>query len=139
MLRVNAGFLRIVISASAGVGVLVMPASVRADPSFDQLKRSYDEAVEQLRVAQDRKNELARENEQLKARLESLERRLTESAATPTQAFLQSHYDAWQAFIARYPSLKERFNSFLREGVPNARRLPVWHDPQWPFSAASNQ
>ncbi len=101
----------------------------------EELGRKYQDALEQLKSAQDRKNELATENEQLKARLGELEKLLDEhkrAAAEYAQQtfFLRSQYAAWQRFIQRYPRLATQWRAFLQNdvlGVP--ADLPDFVDP----------
>ena len=45
-------------------------------PKPEQLKKMYDDALAQLKAAQDRKNELAMQNEQLTAKSAELQKQL---------------------------------------------------------------
>jgi hypothetical protein len=94
--------------------------SAAQDPSNnpDELNRKYQDALAQLKAAQDRKNELAIENEKMSARISELEKQLEESkrlsATFALQTFkLRSHYAAWEAFVKRYPTMSERWKLFL--------------------------
>ncbi|HQY88457.1 MAG TPA: hypothetical protein PK402_07350, partial [Tepidisphaeraceae bacterium] len=51
---------------------LTSPNVHAQDATPEQLQVQYDEALKQLQAAQDRKNELANENEQLKRQIETL-------------------------------------------------------------------
>src|ERR1035437_8867148 len=71
------------------------------EASADQLQRMYDNAVAQLREAQNRRNQLAVDNEKLAARVSELEKRLTEAradAATLTEKTfrVRAEYGAFQ-------------------------------------------
>jgi chromosome segregation ATPase len=104
----------------------------------EELNRKYQDALAQLRAAQDRRNELTVENEKLTARIAELEKQVTEAqrqaAALAEQSFLlRSHYAAWQAFLRRYPQLAARWKLFI-ESNPLAQPsdLPEWLDPHPP-------
>ena len=116
-------------------------------PNPDQLKKMYDDALAQLKAAQDRKNELAAENEKLHGQVDELHNQLTVMGAqleslqrdAASQAgrtfFLRSYYAAWQRFIERYPELKIRWEAFLEAGaldVPYS--VPMPGDAAWPFA-----
>src|SRR5580658_6923786 len=89
-------------------------------PQPEQLKKMYDDALGQLRQAQERKNELATENEKLNAKIADLQKQLDaaiakndeltrQSAALADQTFiLRSHDAAWKEFIHYYPRLEAR-------------------------------
>ena len=112
----------------------------------DDLNKKYEDALAQLKAAQDRKNELATENEQLKARIAELERQTDEHRRAAAEYasntfFLRSHYAAWQTFIERYPQLKTRWRVFLEGSVLDGRDLPDMLDlspitsaDRWPKS-----
>jgi septal ring factor EnvC (AmiA/AmiB activator) len=104
----------------------------------------YDDALYQLKAAQDRKNELAAENEKLHAQLAELQKQATILSAqleshqrdAATQAsktfFLRSYFASWQRFIDRYPDLKVRWEAFLNAdvlAVPYSVPLP--ENPTW--------
>ena len=118
-------------------------AQEKADP--EQLKKAYDDALVQLKEAQNRKNQLAADNEKLSAEVASLKKQLeaphgelerlkradTESA--DKTFFLRSHYAAWQNFIRRYPDVYGRWKVFFEYGVLfPARDLPEGIDLEWP-------
>jgi hypothetical protein len=109
------------------------------NPNPEQLKRMYDEALEQLRTSQDRKNELASENEQLRARIAELQRQNTEMRRQADRfhertLFLRGHYAAWQVFLRTRPTVSTQWQQFL-ETDPTA--LPdtsiELFDPAWPI------
>lgn len=93
-------------------------ANAQEQKSPEELNKLYDEAVSQLKAAQDRKNELAAENEKLSARIVELEARLAsrdvEAASFAERTWaLRAREAAWQRFIARYPEWKVRWDAFL--------------------------
>lgn len=113
---------------------LVFPA--RADDTNDPkvLRKSLDEALAQLKSAQDRKNELATENERLTARLAELERQLSDANrevsenAARTWA-LRSQVAAWEQFLKRYPSLLNRWKVFLEsDPLSQPSTMPTWSE-----------
>ena len=51
--------------------------------------------------------------------------------------FLRSHYAAWQEFLRRYPRLQIRWRVFLENDMLTPHDLPLFVDPEWPWSAQS--
>src|SRR4051812_1676266 len=99
-------------------------ALAQEGPKPEQLKRMYDDALVQLRSAQDRKNELANENETLKAKVTELNKqvdaaraevgRLQANAATfgeQTYA-MRARLAAWEEFLKRDGKAASRWNAF---------------------------
>lgn len=111
-------------------------------PNPEELNRKYQDALDQLKAAQDRKNELANENEQLKARIAELEKQLEDHKRASAQFaqqtfFLRSHYAAWESFIQRYPRLNAHWRVFLEADVLSApAELPLFTDSLAPISSA---
>ena len=114
----------------------------------EELKKMYDDALAQLKAAQDRKNELGSENEKLQARIAELEKQLVErdarigqlELAAATHAdntfFLRSHYASWRSFLNLHPQLKARWELFLESELLAAPAdLPEFIDSDWPLSA----
>lgn len=104
------------------VTVLAMAASwsVAQDQSNspEEVNRKYQDALSQLKAAQDRKNELATENEKLNARLAEMQKKLDQAnreAASYAQRTFQLRCEsaAWQTFLRRYPTLLERWKLFI--------------------------
>jgi outer membrane murein-binding lipoprotein Lpp len=118
-------------------------ASGQDSPQPDQLKKMYDEVLGQLRQAQDRKNELAAENDKLNARVADLQKQLDTAKLKIDEAnraaaefaertfFLRSYYATWQEFIHHYPKLEARWQVYLEGGV--ASPWPLM-DKDWPLS-----
>lgn len=110
-------------------------------PNPEQLRRMYDDALQQLRVAQDRKNELAQENERLMVRINELERQVKRMTALADEfhertLFLRAHHAAWKRFVARDPELLLRWRLFLEsdaDAVPG-ERIELF-DPAWPMAS----
>ena len=105
--------------------------SLAADsPSPEQLKKMYDDALAQLKSAQDRKNELAKENENLKAKVEELTKDLAmaqsqvqdlkrENANNAEKDFyLRAYHAAWETFLKHYPELMARWKVFMESDNP---------------------
>ncbi len=132
-----------------GVAVLLSFTSLisAADtPSPDQLKKSYEDALVQLKSAQDRKNELAKETENLKAKVEELSKQLTaaqaqaqdlkrELAANGDKTFyLRSYHAAWQTFLRQHPEILDRWQQFIDNDIRgNPEPMPTLIDPAWPL------
>src|SRR5437588_3985787 len=91
-------------------------AAVAQDTSNpDELKKSLADALNQLKAAQDRKNELAMENEKLKAQIAEQQKEVDDARRTMAEAaqktwFLRSQYEAWEIFLKRYPKLKAQWD-----------------------------
>lgn len=104
---------------------LATVASAQENASPEQLRKMYDDALGQLKAAQDRKNELAAENEKLGAKVAELTRDLKgandrlavlerESAEFAGRTFdLRSRQAAWARFIAYFPELKMRWETYV--------------------------
>ena len=134
-------------AAIAGFG----PVSLAEDElKPDQLKQMYQGTLAQLKEAQERKTQLAAENEQLKLKVAELEKQVqtakVQSADLQKRAdsfaektfFLRTHYAAWQEFLHRYPRLQIRWRVFLENDMLTPRNdLPLFVDPEWPWSAQS--
>lgn len=118
--------------------VLLMGASVclAQDPNYAELKKSYDDALKQLEMAQQRKNELAQENERLAAWKKEAEKRIRELEARARQwatetYLLRMEQAAWRDFLSRHPTLKAQWDAFLEAAIldlPHAMPL-VWEKP----------
>ena len=132
------------VATVAAVGFALLCSSIATpaahaqnQPNPDEINRKYEDALNQLKAAQDRKNELANENEQLKARIAELEKQIQDAkrveAEQAERTFrLRSHYAAWNNFIKRYPHLAERWRVFLDAdllAVPSQVMEPP--EPEW--------
>ncbi len=113
----------------------------------DDLERMFHDTLLQLKAAQNRKAELATENEKLAARVADLEKQVQAqslqlddlkrqaSSMADRTLFLRSHYAAWEAFIAANPALRTQWELFMRTlAWVSAPQPPVFMDPQWPIS-----
>lgn len=111
-------------------------------PKPEQLKVMYDDAMQQLKAAQERKTQLATENEVLKAKVAELQKQL-QAAEARSEALrrdsaryvdeanhLRAHYIAWQEFLQIYPALRMRWEIFMEhELLPAPNEVPVWSEP----------
>jgi outer membrane murein-binding lipoprotein Lpp len=132
------GSLALIISVS----LLWLPAAVLGQEglSNEQLKRAYDDAVVQLKTAQDRRNELARESEKLKARITQLEKDLEQSRsaanALADKTFqVRAEHAAFTDFLRDNPAVRVQWQLFLEKNLlacPDAGDL-IDHD--WPLPA----
>lgn len=136
--------LALLLSATVAVG--------QDAPKPEQLKKMYDDALAQLKAAQDRKTELAQENEQLKVQLaeatkevdrlrnEMVVLKRNDADVAERTFFLRSQYAAWQTFLAGHADLKARWELFLEKSLMNPRTtLPEIIDPQWPMARGGNE
>ena len=115
----------------------------------EQLKKLYDDALAQLKAAQDRKNELAQQNEQLTARTADLQKQLDalrgemlelkrrDAENAEKSFYYRSHHAAWQSFVENYPELKARWKRFLETDLLSGTiELPSLADPQFPVTTS---
>ena len=110
------------------------------DVNGDQLKRMYDNAVAQLRAAQDRRNELAKENESLTAQIRDLKKQ-AQDAKDEAQSKVEGtfkmrrEYGAFQEFLERYPGLDMRWRMFLSSDTRSGSKCILDQlNSDWPFS-----
>jgi hypothetical protein len=131
---------------------LVLLTTVTAAPAdnvkSDDLERMFHDTLIQLKEAQNRKAELATENEKLVARVADLEKQVQAqsvqldevkrqaSSLADRTFFLRSHYAAWEQFIAANPGLKDQWEMFMRTVAWMSAPQPagMFMDPQWPIS-----
>ncbi len=108
--------------------------------NLDQVRKMYQDALVQLKDAQDRKSELANENAKLAAHVADLEKQIDafkhEAAGEAERTFfLRSRYAAWEEFMKQYPDLMERWKSWLENAAVKTGTLPgMGDDADWPFS-----
>lgn len=113
----------------------------------EQLKKMYGDALAQLKAAQDRKNELATQNEQLAAKVAELQKQLDQARGemldlqrqdaenAEKNFYLRSHHAVWLSFVERYPDLKLRWKQFLEKDLLAAgNELPTLADPIRPLT-----
>jgi hypothetical protein len=133
---------------------LVPPAGARADDKQDpeQLKKAYDDALVQLKAAQERKNQLAADNEKLAGQLSDLKQQVDRMKEAMDQIkraeveqadrtfFFRSHYYAWQNFIRRYPDLQGRWKAYFENPLLSTPRPPPGSlDLDWPPGAGGGE
>ena len=113
--------------------------SVQAqEPTYEQLRKMYDDALKELKASQERKNQLSEENDRLKANLEDFRKQLAAANTRVAELqrdqqeeadktfFLRSHYAAWEAFIRQYPELRGRWKVYIESDyVDPQHELPA--------------
>ena len=111
--------------ATVAMSLAAGAAAAQENIKPDQWKKMYDDALVELKASQDRKSELAKQNERLVAEVERLRKDLdasrAETAVLRTQAavqsqrsfLLRSHYTAWRSFLYLYPGLEMRWRLFV--------------------------
>jgi len=113
--------------------------------SLDQVKKNLQDALTQLKAAQDRKSELANENAKLASHVADLEKQIDGyKRASADEAertfFLRSRYAAWEEFMKQYPDLLERWKSWLKDGGVKTGTLPAMGDEEdWPFVGENDE
>lgn len=102
--------------------------SAQDGQSVGELKRMYDDAVAQLRSAQDRKNALASENEKLQKELAELRARVAPLEARNAQLerdaadYAENTYRlratsaAWKEYLRLHPDVRAGWNAHLDGG-----------------------
>ncbi len=126
----------------AGLLLLAICTPVLSDDEVnaDQLKRMYDDAVTQLRAAQDRRNELAKQNEKLSSQIRDLQKQAQDAKAeTQTMAEqtfkMRLEYRAFQDFVKRYPGVDVRWRMFMRSDLLSRTDCILDQlNSDWPFS-----
>ena len=111
----------------AAVFILAAPAMADDKPNPDQLKKAYDDALIQLKAAQDSKNDLAKQNEKLTKQVEDLQKQIHSNqqqisalqrqvADNDQKTFeLKSYQAAWRNFLRAHPEMLVRWRLFLGE------------------------
>jgi regulator of replication initiation timing len=145
----------ICVLVAAGWMVWQVPGATAQDNldnlSSEQLRRMYGDAVVQLKTAQDRRNELARENtelakenEKLRAKIAQLEREV-QQAQTATNAIADKTFQAraeraaFQEFLAVNPSIRIQWQIFTEKSLlaaPDSGGLP---GADWPLPDKLNK
>ncbi len=135
-----------VLAAIAIIFALAVPALAQTP---DEIRRQYDDALKQLRAAQDRKNELAVANEKLEKQLAAanaeVNRLQTDNAVLAAAAAgvaektyqLRARSAALDAFLKTHPDVKTRWDAFIAApaalalAASAANSLPDWYPASW--------
>jgi peptidoglycan hydrolase CwlO-like protein len=121
------------------IGLLTSFARAQEPPKYEVLKKMYDDAIASLKQAQDAKNQLATQNEQLAKQLEAITKERDELARRVSEFSertytIRAQQAAWSEFLKRYPTLQARWKAFLEtELLRPANEAPALIDPAWPF------
>jgi len=129
------------VAVGVAVGTVVWCGSValaQNQPSIDQLQTMYQDALNQLKDAQNRKNELATRNQELQKKLADTETerdRLNERlmGLETTAYYLREHYSAWQEFIDQNPPLRVMWFTYFTSGELMENVENILGDGKWPF------
>lgn len=126
------------------------PAHAEDGPNSEELHKMYASAMDQLKAAQERKNQLATENDVLKEKLAAMQKQLDVTTDQLTEAQRQltdtegrayrvrAECAAWRAFLNRYPNLLMRWRMFLETELRlSPADGPVFYDAQWPLSGSN--
>lgn len=106
--------------------------------SNEQLKRMYDDAVAQLKGAQDRRNDLARENQKLLQRITQLEKEVdakVEEVHTIADRTFQARaeQEAYAKFLRTNPEIRARWEAYLKNNFVNVPESGDVLDRDWPL------
>jgi predicted nuclease with TOPRIM domain len=123
--------------------LLMCPAGVllaQDGPRPDQLKRMYDDALVQLRSAQDRKNDLANENDVLKAKIAEMNKTIDRLRSDAMEAAERTYtmrvkLAAWEEFIQRDARVAAHWSMFLDRASTAMNVAGGILDRDWPMSA----
>ncbi len=122
------------------LAALAAPALAQEAPKPEQLQKLYDDAMEQLKRAQNRNNELANDNAKLQKALVEARQRIDQLSDDADQ-FAERSYQlrqwrsAWNQFINQYPGLKWRWQAFMQSQALDAAAAPAFLGDNWPFDA----
>jgi hypothetical protein len=132
-MRFQRFFIRFTAATAVGMSVLALSSSpALAQESPDALRKELDDARNQLKAAQDRKNELATENDKLKAQIAAMQKDVDDArrdeATWAEKTYTQRARDAaWDVFLDRYPQLRREWRTFLEIGpIEPVNALPSW-------------
>ena len=129
--------MRSVTFALAALLVLGSVARAEDKPNPEQLKKAYDDALVQLKSAQDSKNALARQNAELTKQIDDLKKQLATAggqiqdlrrqvADNDEKSFeLRSFRAAWKSFMRVHPDLLVRWKLFLSDDVLSLPQEPL--------------
>jgi predicted nuclease with TOPRIM domain len=114
-------------------------AAAQNQPSYEQLQNQYNDALKQLKVAQDRKNELADENAKLQKRLDDQNKQLQDKqdeldSLRNRTYFLRAHYNTWEDFIDFHPKIKAMWSAYFTFSKPPEVVSEMLGDGSWPFT-----
>lgn len=109
---------------------LISGAALAEDkPNPDQIKRAYDDALAQLKAAQDSKSLLAKENERLSKQIEDLKKQQAAKDGRIEQLqrqvsdndqktfYLRAYQAAWQNFLRAHSDVLIRWKAFMAGDV----------------------
>jgi septal ring factor EnvC (AmiA/AmiB activator) len=113
----------------AAVCLLAGTGLAEDKPNPDQLKRAYDDALAQLKAAQDSKSQLAKENERLSKQIDDLKKHVTDrdgrieelqrqvSDNDQKTFYLRAYQAAWQNFLRAHADVLIRWKAFMSGDV----------------------
>lgn len=95
--------------------------------------------LNQLKAAQDRKNEQATENGKLKKQVADLQKMAADQADRISTLenrayYLREHYAAWEQFLDQNPALRAMWLSFFSNAGIADRATDLLGDGRWPFA-----
>jgi predicted nuclease with TOPRIM domain len=130
MNRLGSLLAALVLSASA--------AMAQNQTTPEQLQKMYDDALVQLKSAQDRKNELATENQKLQKKLSDSDQQLRDlrerlDTLENRAYFLREHYRVWQEFVELNPPIEALWSGFFNATAEPKVVTDLLGDGKWPF------
>ena len=137
---------------AAWVGIACVSSTLamgQAEPSPDQMRRMYNDTLHQLQEAQNRRNELAAENDRLNAKVADLQKQLDAAQAklgeeqrrsaefASRTIDLRTQSNLWHEFLAHDSALQRRWDAFVQDAA--VADLPASGSDEiganWPWSA----
>lgn len=129
--------MRIRLWALVALCFFTTPLLAEDKPNPEQLKKAYDDALVLLKIAQDSKADLARENEKLTKQVDELKKQVATAQGQidglkrqvsdegQKTFLLRSYQAAWQSFLKAHPDVLPQWRLFLGEdalAVPQVRQ-----------------
>ena len=117
-----------------GMASAAQAESQKTPPDY---KKMYQDATSQLRLAQNRKAELAAENADLQRQLKAAQGQLEDlqgqaSDFSQRTFMLHAFYSAWERFIGQNSDVAERWRVFWSRSLPaDPDDVPLLYDPLW--------
>ncbi|MBC7785139.1 MAG: hypothetical protein H7144_14990 [Burkholderiales bacterium] len=127
-----------VVCMLAVLGLMSPLAMAQNQTSPEQLQKMYENTLELLRNAQDRKNELAVENQKLQKKLADAEvlqqQQAVRSDALEGRLYALQQFEArWRQFLEGNPRVGELWGWYVATPVQRDLGTDILGDGRWPF------
>ncbi len=103
-------------------------------PTIEQLQKDLNNTQELLKIAQDRKNELSIDNQNLHKRIAELEQKLSNNESLLAQGYILRQQDQlWKQFMDLNPNIKAMWTEFIASMEKMDLFPKILGNPNWPF------